>query len=241
MNVGRALEFVFDDEDWPTKILLGALLMLVPIFGQFAIFGYGIALIRNVLARRPRPLPAWDDVGKYFLDGLLFWLANIIYSLPILIIVGLFFIPAILPVLAGENEDLMAILTGTSVLLMSILGCISILYGILVWLLTPMIQVMYAVYDEFGAMLRIGEIVRLTFANIGQVLIAQGMMIVIGFVISLVVGGVTSVLGIIPICGWIVSLLVFLLVLPVGAWSLAFQSHLFGQVGLEAGFGPPAM
>lgn len=237
MNVGRALEFVFDDEDWPTKILLGAVLMLIPILGQFAVFGYSIAVIRNVLARRPQPLPAWDDVGRYFLDGLLFWLANLIYALPILLIFGLFLVPALLPALAGENEDLMAILAGTSVLLMSVLGCISLLYSIFLWLLTPMIQVMYAVYDEFGAMLRIGEIVRLTFANIGQVLIAQGMMIVIGFVISLVVGGVTSILGLIPFCGWIVSLLVFLLVLPVGAWTLAFQGHLFGQVGLEAGFG----
>ena len=39
MDIGKAFGFVFEDEQWVSKILLGAAIMLIPIFGLFALIG----------------------------------------------------------------------------------------------------------------------------------------------------------------------------------------------------------
>jgi len=39
MDIGRAFKFMFDDESWITKILLGGILGLVPIL-NFVLYGY---------------------------------------------------------------------------------------------------------------------------------------------------------------------------------------------------------
>ena len=57
MDIGGAFSYVFEDEDWIVKILLGAAILLIPIFGQLALVGYGIAILRNVKAGKPQPLP----------------------------------------------------------------------------------------------------------------------------------------------------------------------------------------
>ncbi|MBN1179580.1 MAG: DUF4013 domain-containing protein [Anaerolineae bacterium] len=236
MDIGRAFGFVFEDEQWFSKLLLGAVISLIPIFGQFALIGYGITVIRNVIAGHPRPLPEWDDLGGYFMDGLMIWIAQIVYALPLIIAACFIFTPAFLPLLAGENENLMAILGGVSTVLIIGASCVMGLYGLLIWLVTPMIQVQYAVRKELGACLRVGEIVRLTFSNIGNILIALGMIMVVGVVFSTAISVAYGVLGVIPIIGWMLMLPVGLLVLPFGVWVNVFSAYLYGQVGRASGF-----
>ena len=71
MDIGKAFGFVFEDEEWIKKLLLGALITLIPVFGQFTLMGYIVAVIRNVLAGSYRPLPEWENLGTYFKDGLM--------------------------------------------------------------------------------------------------------------------------------------------------------------------------
>lgn len=222
MDIGKAFGFVFEDEEWISKILLGALIMLIPIFGQFVLVGYVIVVIRNVMADEPWPLPAWENLGRYFVDGLMFWVATLVYALPFLIILcpimGVWF----LPVLAGEQEDLAAILAGVSGVVSVGLGCLVALYGILLGLLMPVLQIRYAETGEIGACLRFGEIFQFLFANIGNIIIGQLLVWLASVVVMSVVGGLS--LG--------------LLVLPVSVLLKAFSGHLYGQIGRQAGTGP---
>ncbi|RLC92511.1 MAG: hypothetical protein DRI79_00315 [Chloroflexi bacterium] len=238
MDIGKALGFVFEDEEWVSKILLGALITLIPIFGGFALMGYAIALIRNVMAGEPRPLPVWDDLGRYFMDGLTFWVATLVYALPLLILICPVMMVWLLPALAGENENLMKILTGISGLVSVGLGCLALLYGILLALLTPVLQIRYAETGELGACLRFGDIFRFLFDNIGSIIIAQVLMWVAGVIIGSVVSGLAGALSIVPICGWILAAALGLLMLPVGVWLMAFSGHLYGQIGRQAGTAP---
>jgi len=221
MDIGEALGFVFEDEEWVKKILLGALITLIPIFGQFALVGYAIVVIRNVMAGEPRPLPAWDDLGSYFMDGLMFWIATLVYTLPLLILVCPIMVVWLLPALAGEQEDLMAILAGVSGIVSLGLGCLASLYGILLALLTPVLRIRYAETGEIGPCLRFGEVFRFLFANIGNVIISQLLVWLAGMVMMSVVGGLSF----------------GLLVLPVSAWLAVFSGHLYGQIGHQAGMG----
>jgi hypothetical protein len=241
MNIGNAFSFVFEDEEWVSKILVGALITLIPIFGGFALMGYGIAVVRNVKSGSTRPLPDWNDLGGYFMDGLMFWLVNLIYSLPILILMCPIALVWILPAVAGEQEDLTAALTGVAGVLSAGLGCLAVLYGILLGLLTPVLQIRYAEFGEIGACLRLGEVFRFLTAHIGGVVISQVILLVVGAVVGSVVGGMATFLGMIPICGWIVAVALGLLMVPVSVWLTVFAGHMYGHVGWQAEVPPTSM
>jgi hypothetical protein len=225
MDIGNAFGFAFEDEEWVKKILLGALISLIPIFGQFAIMGYGIAVIRNVMAGEPRPLPNWNDLVRHFADGLMFWIATLIYALPFLVLICPIMVVWLLPALAGEQEDLTNVLIGVAGLVTTGLGCLAVLYGMLMALLTPVLQIRYVETGEIGACLRLGEVFRFLRANIGSIIISQLLVWMAGVVLISVAGGLT--LG--------------LLVLPISVWLTAFSGHLYGQIGRQAGIAPPVV
>jgi hypothetical protein len=225
MDVGKALGFVFEDEDWVTKILLGTVILLIPIFGGLALMGYTIAVMRSVMADEPRPLPEWKGLGDYFIDGLKFWVATLVYALPIFVIMCPFAVVWLLPALAGGEEDLAAILAGISGVLSVGLGCLAALYGILMGLLMPVVQIRYAETGEIGDCLRFGEMFRFLFGNLGSIIVSQLLVWFAGMVLMSVVGGLS--LG--------------LLVLPIGVWLNVFSGHLYGQIGRQAGVGTAAV
>ncbi|RLC67124.1 MAG: hypothetical protein DRI48_03095 [Chloroflexi bacterium] len=240
MEIGKALSFVFEDEEWVSKLLLGSAILLIPIFGVFALMGYAIAIVRNVKANAPRPLPDWADLGQYFMDGLMFWVATLLYSLPLLIFICPVVFIWLLPALAGEEEDLVTILAGISGVVSLGLGCLALVYGLLLALLTPVLQIRYAESGEIGACLRFGEVFRYLFANVGSIIISQILLWVAGMVIGTVVSVFVGVLGIIPICGWIMAGVLSLLMLPAVAWLTLFSAHLYGQIARQAAPVSPA-
>lgn len=234
MDIGKAFGFVFEDEEWVTKVLLGAAVTLIPIFGGFALMGYGIAVVRNVMAGKPRPLPEWNDLGRFFMDGLLFWVATLVYALPFLILLCPIALVWLLPGLAGEQDDLVTILTTVAGLVSAGLGCLAVLYGILLALLAPALQIRYAETGEIGACLRFGEIFRFLFANIGSIIVSQLLLWLAGMLIAGVLSGFGGILSVIPICGWILAGALGLLMLPVSVWLTVFAAHLYGQIGHQA-------
>jgi hypothetical protein len=225
MDIGKALSFVFEDQEWISKILLGAVIMLIPILGQLALLGYGIAIIRNVKANDPQPLPAWSNLGDLLIDGFKFWVATLIYAIPFIIFLCPVMLVWILPALGAENEDLAAILAGVSGIVSMLLGCLAILYGILLSLLTPVIQIRYAETGEIGPCLAIGEVFRLLFDNLGSVLVA----VVLGWVVSTVV---LSIAG---------TLTLGLLALPGSVWLKALSCHMYGQISQQVESAPTAI
>jgi hypothetical protein len=215
MDIGKAFSFVFEDEDWVIKILLGAVILLVPIFGQLALIGYGIAIIRNVKAGESRPLPTWDNWGNYFMDGLMFWVVEMVYAIPIFILICPIIAVGLLPVLSGESEELAIALSSISGIAILGISCLIILYSILLALLRPALRIHYAETGEIGACLRLGDIFRLLFDNLGNIILIQILVWAVSMIVLSVVGTLT--LG--------------LLVLPVSFWIAALSSHLYGQIG----------
>jgi len=85
MDIGKAFTFPFEDEDWVKKLIIGAVLMIVPI-ANFITIGYMLRTLRNVAEGREKPLPEWDQWGDDFMKGLLVVVAGFIYSLPIVLV-----------------------------------------------------------------------------------------------------------------------------------------------------------
>ena len=88
MDIGKAFTYVFVDEDWITKVLVGALFVLSScvLVGIPFLLGYVIALMRNVMAGKENPLPAWDELGEKFQEGFILALIFIVWLAPIWIV-----------------------------------------------------------------------------------------------------------------------------------------------------------
>ena len=89
MDFVRAVKFPLDDENWITKVVVGSLLNLIPIFG----LGYTVGVARNVVRGKARPLPGTEDLGQVITDGIMVTIAGIVYALPALLVgcvVGIF-------------------------------------------------------------------------------------------------------------------------------------------------------
>jgi hypothetical protein len=231
MDIGKALGFVFEDEQWVNKLLLGAAVSLLPVFGGIAVTGYAIAVLRNVEAGKSRPLPDWDELGQYFVDGLMFWVATLIYSIPFLVLACPMALVWILPAVAGDNRDLTAVLASVAGVVTAGLGCLALLYAILLWLLSPILQIRYARTGNLASCLRFGEVFRSLFENIGAVIIAQAVVWLAGLAVTSVLGTIIGALSIIPICGWVVGAVLGLVMLPASVWLMVFASYLYGQIG----------
>jgi hypothetical protein len=238
VDIGKAIGFVFEDEEWVSKLLLGSAISLIPVFGWFAVGGYGMAVVRNVMAGESRPLPRWEDLGRFFMDGLMFGIAILIYTLPIWILVCPISVVSVLPALGGQDEDLVAILVGVSGVVSLALGCVITFYGLLLGLFAPAVQIRYAETGELGACLRIGELLRFLFDNVGSIIISQLALWVVGLIIGVVIGTAVTILILIPICGWILAFALSLLMMPVNIWLALFSAHLYGQIGRQAGVIP---
>ena len=137
------------------------------------------------------------NVGSCFVHGLLAFIAYLIYS--------------IIPAIIGGIFVLL-----TNLLVGGIIGGILSLIATLLFL--PAVA-NYAKTDKFGAFFRFGEI----FKAIGKV----GFLKYIGaWIVMLIIGLILGLLTIIPIFGWIVSILLFLLIPVVEAFGVKYWANL---------------
>ena len=226
MDYGKAITFVFEDEEWIVKVLIGGLVWLLTILfswtligalaGLALLLGYMVALLRNVRRGDERPLPAWDEWGDKLLDGFKLMVIFFVWTLPI-IVVSLPF--GIIIGLAGDSD------VGPVVSILALcLNCLIILYSIFVGLAAPAITIKYAERGEFSDGFKFGEIYAFTRDHILDVIVI--------LIVLLFVNMVASFIGML-LCG--VGLLF------TGFYTILVQGHLYGQLGRDAAPAPADM
>jgi hypothetical protein len=227
MDAGKSIGYVFEDQKWTNKLLIGMLVSIVPIV-NFALLGWVIDLMRNVARRQPFPMPDWDTFGDKFIKGAILVVTGLIYALPVL---SIFFPLMFLPFIRGDfgHDGRLAFTSmfiGTTLLFM----CLLALYGLLLSFLMPAVFLNFARKGTFGACFEFGEIWRIMSHNLSDYIVAWLISIVIGIGVSFVMGLAAGMLAFIPCFGWILA--------PVllgmsGVYTLAVFGHLFGQLGVE--------
>ncbi len=85
MNFIRAFDFIFEDEEWAPKTVIGALVMLFA-FLPFVPLGYQAHVARKVARGSKRPLPGAADIGPALSDGLIVFIAWLVYHIPLIIL-----------------------------------------------------------------------------------------------------------------------------------------------------------
>jgi hypothetical protein len=222
MDVGKAFSFVFDDEEWVTKTLIAAGILFVgillsifvipAILAGLLLAGYGLEITRRVIRGESKVLPAWDNWGGLFTDGLMVAVISLVYALPI-IIAG-FCLGTPIGILADQNEAASSVLS-------SFLGCLNFLWAIVMSFLLPPAIAFFAKEGNLGAAFRFGDILKFVRDHFTTYLITA----VIAWVASVVSG-----------LGLLVCLVGILFTAP---YATFVTSYLYGQAFVYA-TGQPA-
>ena len=154
MDIGAALTYVTKDEAWLKKVLVGGLLLLIPLIGGLIMYGFGVRIVRNVLAGEPNPLPEWDDIGGDLSRGFFVWLGTIIWSIPIYVLYGCTFALSA----SSDAGSILSLFLNFCVILP-----LSLLLGAFV---SPTIIGRFAVTDDFKSMIQFNEVLA-TIRGIG--------------------------------------------------------------------------
>ena len=152
MNFGKAFTFIFDDERWFDKLIVPILVSLIPIVGMMAFTGYLLRTIKNVVQNEIDPLPDFqfgDDLGR----GFRFFLVGLVYSLPMMLVVGIMTIP-----LMGLNNTDSVSPLGVIVLILG--GLLLLAYGLVMMLIQPIAMANFAVKDTFASGFELGSFLK---------------------------------------------------------------------------------
>lgn len=226
MDVGKSLRFIFEDQQWPTKILIGSLILLVSLpltfvlvgfLGLAIVTGYSLDVLRNVRAGSTRPLPEWrDQWGEWLVEGLKLLLILFVWSLPLMI----------LNVFTGIGDSMLNTSSGVVNLfggmMVAVVSCLALLWGIVLALATPAIYLRMAETRELSSGFQFNAIYVWTRDRIGDVVIVALLSTLLSLAL-LLVGGVIGIL----LCGVGLAL-----TLPAAVMlSTLVTVHLYAQIG----------
>lgn len=226
-DLGRSLSHPFEDRDWAVKMLVGAGVNLVPVL-NFALYGYAMDHLRNTERSQDVPLPKWDDLGKHFVDGLKLFVAQLIYSIPIIaLVVGLSVISIIYGVSmedsSGSARDVM---TAGLVVVIVTLTCLSLVYGLFFAFITPAMFIQVARTGEIGSAFRFNEMFALIKRRPTDYLI----IVILPVALGIVLGVAFSVLAAIPFVGLCLYFPLLILALLATPYMYIVSGHWYGQL-----------
>jgi uncharacterized membrane protein len=181
MDIGATFGFITKDERWVMKVLIGGLVLLIPLIGTIAMYGYVIKTAQNVARGVEQPLPEWSDFGDHLKRGFMQFVITIVYMLPYIVVYMLF---AIITGVAGAAAEggqdsgplaLIGLCLLPIALILALFGAIASYAGV----------VRYAVTESLGEAFKFNEIIALLRNNVGMWAMFFLLLIVASFVGSL--------------------------------------------------------
>ena len=212
MDFGKAFSFVFEDEDWVKKIVVGGLFSLIPVIGIFVVLGWGVEITKRVINGDAEVLPDWSDFGGYLSRGFLAFVIAFVFFLPVILIQACSSLPYLIE---AADETLITIFTIVTVCF----GCLTAIYSIAAYMVLPAAIARYAASGEVGAAFKLGEVFKMVKNNLGT----YAMVLLGGILASMVasLGSIACVIG----------------VLFTTVYSFAINGHLWGQAYNVSGSG----
>lgn len=182
MDIGKAFGYVFDDEKWVSKVLIGGLIFLIPFIGQFVIGGYALKVAQNVSQGNPRPLPEWSEFVDHLTRGFFGWVIQLVYFIPVII---LNFLTQILIGVGGAATSDGRGEPGAGALLGLCLVPIVFVLAIICGLALMNALARYIVFNNFSEAFKFNEVFSSLRGSIGPWLMLLLLAIIAGFVASL--------------------------------------------------------
>lgn len=205
MDFGLSFGYVFKDKEWFKKIIISALVNLIPFLGPLVLVGWGLKTTKKLIDGEDEiPLPSLKfgaDLGK----GFIVFLITIIYAIPFIIFMGL----GISSFIFSGNLD-----QPINILLVCLGACFALL-AILLGFLTLFLFVIgvanYIAKGKFGAAFRFKEL----FGMLKRSFVSW-LLVVLGMIVAFLISPIGTLLCIIG-----ASLTM--------TYSITFVTHLLGQ------------
>lgn len=213
MDIGRAFGYPMKDQNWIVKLLIGAVVSLIPLVNLIGT-GFQLRATREVLRGNENTLPEWDDWGGDFVRGLVVAIFSFIYFLPMTIVYCC--VSVLAGVLNGEDGS------GAGSLLLLCILPFMLVYAVIAGALLAPAYVRYAATDDYNVYLDFGgrlNDVRNTSSDLIMLVIY---VMVIGFTIGLIAGLTFWICGLGLLFAFAAQLMI---------------AHLLGQYGQRLGLG----
>lgn len=205
----RPLAFTFEDPEWIQKVLLGGLFTLASflLVGIPFLYGYLARLTRNVVEGLEHPLPDWDNLGDYFVEGLSLLAIGLVYATPVIFLVGMLVFPSV--IMQMTESDALKTAGGL------ISGCVwclmfPISLAMAVWMPAALLNAV--VTGRFAAAFDFARIAAFIRANVGNYILAYVVWLIARFV---------APFGLVLFCVGVVFTMF---------WSFVVAAYAFGQV-----------
>ena len=208
MDFSLSFSFPFQDEGWVKKIVLTAVISLIPIIGQLALIGWLVELTRRVIRGDDEPLPDWADFGGILVLGLKMFAIGFVYAIPLMFMT----IPMAIFDALVDSDSAVALYTIVTLCF----SCFALIYGLALAFFIPAAVGELAATDNLGAAINPTNIIAHVRAAPSAYLLAF---------LGTIVAGFLSGFGII---------LCFVGVILTAVYASAIQGHLYGQAYLEA-------
>lgn len=181
MDIGKSFGYVFEDESWVSKVLIGGLVTLIPVVGSFVVSGYAYKVAQNVARGAERPLPEWsmDNAVDALKRGFLGVIISLVYSLPIIVLVVLMSLITVGAAAAGGEDG-----GGAAALLSLCLFPIIVIVGIVCGIAALTAIARYLATDNLSEAFKFGEVFASLRANIGAWVMLLLVAILASFVAS---------------------------------------------------------
>jgi hypothetical protein len=216
IDFGRCFTFITEDPEWLTKLLVGGLFALLSavLVGVPFVLGYWGRTVKNVAAGQARPLPAWDDLGGIFSDGLRLFGVYLVYFIGIgvamMALSCLLMLPFIALGSAGDLDDgpeaLFAALGGLGMLLFY---AVVMLVSLAAMVYLPAALVRAALRDSFAEGFAWREVLGFIKANLGNYALSLVIYLVASFVSQF--GILLCCIGLFPAAFWAYQVLAYAL------------------------------
>ncbi len=210
LDIGRSFTYMFEDESWIMKIVIGGILLFIPII-NFMSMGYMLEVLKRVADGTDIPLPEWDDFGGKFIKGLMILIIAIVYTIPIWLVACV--LGGLTGLAGAADSEALAQFAG---LISTCASCLYLIWGIVVWLVMPAAIIKYAATGEFMAAFRFGEIFSFISGNIAN------------YIVAIILAGVAVFVAYVGLIACFVGVFFTMF------WAYLVMGHLLGQVQRES-------
>ncbi len=197
----------FKDPDFLKKCIIGGLVSWIPIVGAIVNLGYNVEYIRGIISRDSyQNLPEWSNWEQYLKNGVMLFLASMIYGIVLLACFAIAMIPfwgSIISAVhnAEGGEGMVAIMR--LILSLAVPLTIYLLVVSIFVVVFPLLQVLYAKSLKFSDAFNFSEMMKLIKADT-KLFIGVLIAVSVIWLIMVVALNIVGIFGIIPILGAIV-------------------------------------
>jgi hypothetical protein len=213
--ISDSFKYMFRDENWKTKLAIGGLVSIIPIF-NFLLYGYMIDIMKLIYNGVDDKLPEFKIIAQ-LIEGIYGLIIVFVYiSIPTIILVGYLLIMGASISLVSNTEGLSTIIALISVVIMILFIIVFVIFA----LATPIVLSHYAYTNKLSSIFEFKTIFKILKKTWLDILIFNIVLyiaiMILEVVISVIAFLCTMTIILIPVAIWIAGMFLYYIYTVMG-------------------------